>query len=47
MDYDVMNFGAIEWQDGRTLIKCENTKIIGGAWLAKINSVTIPDFKEP
>lgn len=46
VEFDTMNFEAIEWQDGRTLIVCHNSKIIGGPWVAKINSTTIPHFVE-
>lgn len=46
IENDVMNFEAIEWDDGRTLILCRNGRIIAEAWLAKINSITIPNFKE-
>jgi hypothetical protein len=43
---DTMNFEVIEWTDGRSLVVCHNSRIIAGPWVAKINSVTIPDFKE-
>jgi hypothetical protein len=46
VENDTMNFKAIEWDDGRTLITCENNRIIAGPWVAKINSITIPDLKE-
>lgn len=46
VEHDTMNFEVIEWKDGQSLVVCHNSKIIGGPWVAKINSVTIPDFKE-
>lgn len=46
VDGDSMNFEVIEWQDGRSLVVCRNLRIIAGAWVAKINSITIPNFKE-
>lgn len=44
VEYDTMSFEAIEWPCGRTLIVCHNGKIIGGPWITKIDSVTIPAF---
>jgi len=47
VENDTMNFEVIEWEDGRSLIVCKNGKIIGGPWVAKINSITIPHLVEP
>lgn len=42
VDYDTMAFDIIEWPDNRALVVCHNSKIIGGPWVAKIDSRTIP-----
>ena len=46
VDGDVMNFEVIEWTNGQSLVVCRNNRIIAGPWLAKIDSVTIPNFQE-
>lgn len=42
IEYDTISLEAIEWDDGRTLITARNSLIIGGPWLAIIDSITIP-----
>jgi hypothetical protein len=46
VDFDTINLEVIEWQDGRSLVVAHNSKIVGGPWVAKINSTTIPQFPE-
>ena len=41
-EYDTLNCEIIGWPDGRSLVVCRNSKIIGGPWVAIIDSATIP-----
>lgn len=39
---DTMYFKIIDWKDGRSLVTCDHNQIIGGVWLAIIDTASIP-----
>lgn len=44
IDNDTINVKVILWYDGRALVIADHNQIIGGVWLAIIDSTTIPTF---
>jgi hypothetical protein len=44
VENDTINVEVIVWSDGRALVVAHNNRIIGGPWLAKIDTSTIPIF---
>lgn len=43
---DTLTFTLIEWPDGRTLVTCENSQIIGGIWLAFLSPEATAELHE-
>jgi hypothetical protein len=44
VSWDTMSWEVIVWDDGRALVVCSHSSIIGSVWIAKIDASTIPAF---
>lgn len=42
VEHDRMSWEIVEWQDGRALVLCHHSTILGSVWLAIIDAKTIP-----
>lgn len=42
VEWDTINLSMTEWESGETLVTYHHSKIIGGSWIAVIDTATIP-----